>query len=131
MTAPLFLSVEDVLAFHADTIAHEGGADGLRDPALLDSAVAMPQAMFGGVYLHDGIPAMAAAYLFHLCQAHAFVDGNKRTAILSSHAFLDVNGFEFSCDPDELYELVLSVADSSLSKDALTKRVSAVIRPRS
>ena len=131
MPIPHFLSVEDVLAFHADTIAHEGGAYGLRDPALLDSAVAMPQAMFGGVYLHDGIPAMAAAYLFRLCQARAFVDGNKRTAVLSSHAFLDVNGFEFSCDPDELYELVLSVADSTLSKDELTKRVAAVIRPRS
>lgn len=104
-----FITVEDVLAFHADTIQHEGGAPGLRDPALLDSAVAMPQAMFGGAYLHPTLPEMAAAYLFHLCQAHAFVDGNKRAAIIACAAFLDVNGFEFSIAADELFELVIKV----------------------
>lgn len=127
----IFLSVDDVLALHADTIRHEGGAPGLRDAALLDSAVAMPQAMFGGVYLHPTLAEMAAAYLFHLCQAHAFVDGNKRVAILSCAVFLDVNGFEFSVIADELFELVMKVADSATTKDDLMKAMPGMIRPRS
>jgi death on curing protein len=130
MTSIRFLSVDDVLAFHADTISNEGGASGLRDPALLDSAVAMPQATFDGDFLHAGIPGMAAAYLFHLCQAHAFIDGNKRTAILSCHAFLDINGWEFSVSADELFDVVFKVADSSTSKDQLTLRLPKIIRPR-
>ena len=130
MASIRFLSVEDVLAFHADTIAHEGGASGLRDPALLDSAVAMPQATFGGDFLHSGVPEMAAAYLFHLCQAHAFIDGNKRTAILSCHAFLDINGWEFSVSADELFDTVLKIAASTTTKDQLTLRLPQIIRPR-
>jgi death on curing protein len=125
-----FLSVGDVLAFHADTIRSEGGADGLRDAALLESAVAMARATFGGQYLHAGLPAMAAAYLFHLCQAHAFVDGNKRCAILSCHAFLDVNGWEFDIGPDDLFALVMQVAASAMGKDELTRRMEKIIRPR-
>lgn len=125
-----FILVDDVLALHADTIEHEGGAAGLRDAGLLDSAVAMPQATFGGDLLHDGIPALAAAYLFHICQAHAFVDGNKRAAILSCHAFLDVNGWEFSISADELFTLVINVADGGMSKDELTQQMATIIRPR-
>ena len=57
-----FLSVDDVLAIHEDTIANEGGLAGIRDPGLLESAVLMPQQQFGGEHLHAGLPAMAAAY---------------------------------------------------------------------
>ncbi len=68
----VFLTIEDVIYFHANTIAHEGGMAGLRNRGLLESAVMMPQAAVGGRYLHREIPAMAAAYLFHIFQAHAF-----------------------------------------------------------
>jgi death-on-curing protein len=130
VTTIRFLSVEDVFALHADTIRNDGGADGLRDAALLESAVAMPRATFGGRYLHADLPAMAAAYLFHLCQAHAFVDGNKRCAVLSCAAFLDINGYEFRVSPDDLFEVVIKVADSQMSKDALTALTPHLIRRR-
>ncbi len=111
-----FLSVEDVITVHDDTIAHEGGLAGLRDRGLLESAVMMPQAAFGGQYLHDGIPAMAAAYLFHICQAHAFHDGNKRTSVVSAIAFLKANGHDLTASNAELTALGLGVADDRLDK---------------
>lgn len=71
---------------------------------------------------------MAAAYLFHLCQAHAFIDGNKRTALLACHAFLDANGSRFAAPPDDLFEVVVAVADGSLGKADLTKRLRTMIQ---
>lgn len=126
-----FLSVEDVLALHADTIANEGGADGLRDAALLESAIAVPRATFGGVYLHPDLGSMAGAYLCHLCQAHALVDGNKRTALLATAVFLDINGHEFQLSQDELFKLVLDVASSATSKADLLNAFPAIVRRRS
>src|SRR3569832_264121 len=96
-----FLSVENVLAIHADTIAEEGGRVGIRDIGLLESAVAMPQATYEGAYLHPDLAAMAAAYLFHLCQNHAFVDGNKRAAAFSTVLFLALNGVPDDALPPE------------------------------
>ena len=77
---PLFLRLDEVLEMHTQQINLYGGSDGVRDPAGLESAVATPMATFGGDFLHPTIPPMAAAYLFHICQNHPFVDGNKRTA---------------------------------------------------
>src|SRR5262245_9565340 len=71
---PLFLSLDEVLEIHQQQIEKYGGSTGLRDSAGLESAVATPQATFSGEFLHRSILAMAAAYLFHLCQNHAFVD---------------------------------------------------------
>jgi len=73
-----FLSLDEVLEIHEQQIERYGGSLGLRDPAALESVVATPQATFGGEFLHASIPAMAAAYLYHLCQNHPFIDGNKR-----------------------------------------------------
>lgn len=125
-----FLSIEDVMALHADTIAEDGGAPGLRDMGMLESALAMPRATFAGAYLHQTLAEQAAAYLFDLCQAHAFIDGNKRSAVLCAHAFLDVNGHEFACSADELFDVVVAVADSGLGKAELCARMPALIRRR-
>jgi death-on-curing protein len=114
-----FLSVDDVLAIHDDTIAHEGGLAGIRDPGLLESAVLMPQQQFGGEYLHAGLPAMAAAYLFHIAQNHAFHDGNKRTAALSALIFLEVNGVKLLPEPDALERTTMAVAASRCGKQEL------------
>ena len=115
-----FLSVDDVLAIHADTMAQEGGLGGVRDPGLLDSAVMMPQQRFGGQYLHQDIAAMAAAYLFHIAQNHPFHDGNKRAAVMSALVFLDVNGITNLPTPDELEATTLSVASGQIGKRQLT-----------
>ena len=116
-----FLSVDDVLAIQENTIAHEGGLAGVRDPGLLESAVLMPQQQFGGQYLHEGLAAMAAAYLFHIAQNHAFHDGNKRTAALAALVFLDVNGVESLPEPDPLEDMTMRVAASLSGKDELTE----------
>ncbi|NNM84577.1 MAG: type II toxin-antitoxin system death-on-curing family toxin [Phycisphaerales bacterium] len=116
----VFLTLEDVLYFHGNTIAHEGGTAGLRDRGLLESAVMMPQVAVGGRYLHRGISAMAAAYLFHICQAHAFYDGNKRAAVISAIAFLKVNGHTLKTGNRELIALALGVANGTLDKSAVT-----------
>ena len=116
-----FLSVDDVLAIQQDTIEHEGGAAGLRDAGLLESAVLMPQQQFGGEYLHPDLAAMAAAYLFHLVQNHAFQDGNKRVGALAALVFLSANGVEALPDPDELEAATMRVARSEMAKDELTE----------
>jgi death on curing protein len=116
-----FLSVEDVLVLHENTIIHEGGLGGLRDPGLLESAVLMPQQQFGGEYLHPGLASQAAAYLFHLAQNHPFHEGNKRVAVLSALVFLMANGVGSLPDPGELEEITLAVASSRLGKTELTR----------
>jgi len=122
MAGPLrFLSVDDVLAMHEDTITNEGGSAGLRDRGLLESAVLMPQQQFGGAYLHDGVAAMAAAYLFHIAANHAFIDGNKRTGALAALVFLDVNGCKKLPAADDLEHVTLAVASGTMTKEALTE----------
>lgn len=117
----IFLSVDDVLLLHTDTIDMDGGSHGVRDHGLLDAAVAMPRQQFGGNYLHENLAAMAAAYMFHIAQNHPFVDGNKRAAVLSALAFLSVNGIQELPDPKDLESITLQVAAGELGKDALTK----------
>lgn len=128
---PLFLTLDEVLEIHVQQIEMYGGSDGVRDPAGLESAVATPMATFGGEFLHPTIPSMAAAYLFHLCQNHPFVDGNKRTGANAAITFLLINDWELDFSEDELVDLVLSVASGVMSKLALTERFDARCRPAS
>jgi len=116
---PVFLSLDEVLEIHEQQIERYGGSSGLRDAAGLESAVATPQATFGGEFLHASIPAMAAAYLFHLCQNHAFIDGNKRVGANAAITFLLMNNWEPTFDEEELVDLVLSVASGTLGKPKL------------
>ena len=121
MEGIIFLSVDDVLLIHADTIDIDGGSHGVRDHGLLDAAVAMPRQQFGGEYLHEDIPAMAAAYMFHIAQNHPFFDGNKRAAVIAALSFLHVNGIEKLPVPQDLEITTLRVAAGELNKDALTQ----------
>jgi len=116
---PRFLTLEDVLFLHDDRIARYGGTLGIRDVGLLQSALGMPSATFSGALLHEGMPHMAAAYLFHIAKNHSFLDGNKRTALAAAIAFLGVNGRSLDADPDALIETVLGVAAGTISKSAL------------
>ncbi len=116
-----FLSVEDVIQIQANTIEHEGGMPGLRDPGLLESAVTMPQQQFGGEYLHPGLIDMAAAYMFHIAMNHPFRDGNKRTAVLSALVFLDVNGVEEFPEQVKLEAVTMRLAAGEISKEELTQ----------
>jgi death-on-curing protein len=126
---PAFLTLDEVLALHADQLERYGGATGLRELGLLESAVAAPRATFGGRYLHATIPEMAAAYLFHLAQNHPFVDGNKRAALAAAIAFLGVNGLWLDAAPDELVETVLGVARGEVTKAGLAEYLRTHVVP--
>jgi len=115
---PLFLSLEEVLEIHQQQIEYYGGAAGVRDLALLESAIAQPQATFSAEFLHASIPAMAA-YLFHICRNHPFVDGNKRVAANAAITFLLMNDWEPTFSEDALVEAVLAVASSAMTKEVL------------
>ena len=121
MAAIRFLSVDDVLTIHQNTIANEGGLAGLRDAGLLESAVLMPQQRFEGEHLHPDLAAMAAAYLFHIAQNHAFHDGNKRAAVLAALIFLSINGVELLPPPEALEEMTMRVASGEADKAELTE----------
>ena len=115
-TKPTFLTLDEVLALHADQVARYGGSMGVRDLGLLESALAAPQATSGGSFLHGSLSEMAAAYLFHLVRNHPFVDGNKRAGLAAAIAFLGLNGQWLEADPVEVGDLVVSVAMGEATK---------------
>ena len=121
MNSIIFLSLDDVLKIHRRVVTEFGGDPGLRDRGLLASAVAMPQAAFAGRHLHSDLTEMAAAYHYHLCANHPFVDGNERVAVTAAEVFLLVNGHELHAEDRELEELTLGVAEGRITK----KQVSA------
>ena len=119
MTDPEFLDVGDVLEIHERQLERFGGSPGIRDRGLLESAVAMPQASFGGQFVHEHLFAMAAAYAFHIAENQPFIDGNKRTALVSALAFLSINGRAI-LDPEErLYDAMIALAERRLDKAGL------------
>ncbi len=116
---PVFLSVDEVLDLHADQLRLFGGSDGIRDRGALESAIATPAASFGGVFLHDGLFEMAAAYAFHIAENQPFVDGNKRTGLNATLVFLDINGW-IVLDPEgRLYDAMIALSARTLDKRGL------------
>ena len=113
---PLFLTLEEVLAIHEDRIRKYGGSSGVRDLGLLESAIGTVTVTFGGEFLHHTIFEMAAAYQFHICKNHPFIDGNKRTALACALTFLRMNGVRFAFEENVLYDLVIGVAEGRVTK---------------
>jgi len=113
---PQFLRLDEVLAIHAHQVSRYGGALGIRDATLLESALAMPETTFGGDLLHPTLCEQAAAYWFHLAKNHPFLDGNTRVGLAAALAFLRLNDVRIQATDDELVELVLGVAAGPLSK---------------
>jgi death-on-curing protein len=116
MSDPQFLTLAEVIQLHADQIRRFGGDAGVRDLRLLESAAAQPESSFGGVYLHEGIYLMAAAYVFHICQNHPFVDGNKRTALSACLVFLELNGISIDDPKGVLIQTMLRMATGKMKK---------------
>ena len=123
-----FLLEAIVLAIHDDQIRLYGGVYGARDAAGLDSALHTPQAQFDGQFLHSTIFEMAAAYSFHLCQNHSFIDGNKRTGGMAMFTFLQLNGLEPVASEADYYATMMAVASGQMSKEELAARVQTVVR---
>lgn len=129
------LDVEAVLAIHAEVLAAHGGGAGVRDRALLESAVAAPRASFAGEPLLSNAIEIGAAYLYYLCRNHPFVDGNKRTALATCLVFLQVNGALPDADApgrdaDAWEQLILDVAGSREDRRGLTRRLRALLRSK-
>lgn len=112
----LFLTLAEVVDIHCNQIKLYGGLPGIRDINLLSSAIAMPHASFHGEYLHNDIYEMAAAYAFHIGKNHPFIDGNKRTALVSALVFLDLNGISISDSQGKLYDAMLDLSTGKLNK---------------
>ncbi|MBZ5625165.1 MAG: type II toxin-antitoxin system death-on-curing family toxin [Acidobacteriia bacterium] len=126
---PVFLTLDEALEIHEQQVDLYGGSHGIRDTAGLESAIATPYATFASEFLHATIPAMAAAYLFHVCQNHPFLDGNKRAGANAAITFLLMNDWEPLFGEDELVDLVLSVATGETDKRMLTGVFESRCRP--
>ncbi len=124
------LTVEIVREIHAEGVARFGGSVGVRDLALLESAVAAPQATLGGHSPYRDLAEVAAAYLFYLCRNHPFVDGNKRAALGACLVFLRLNEMEPKTDGPEWEELTLAVAASLIDREEATERLRKLLPQR-
>lgn len=113
----VFLTLDQILYIHGEQTRSLGGSTGVRDMGLLQSALAMPSAGFGGQPLHEDIFHMAAAYLFHITSNHPFIDGNKRVGAMAADVFLEINGYHLppSCET-EFERLVFGTAQGKVVK---------------
>jgi death-on-curing protein len=125
-------TVSAVIAIHSEVLAAHGGSAGLRDEALLESAVAAPQATMMGAPMFSDSVEIAAAYLFYLCCNHPFVDGNKRTALATCLVFLSENGVlpDEKLDADAWERLTLDVASSAIDRAETTARLRKLLRAK-
>jgi death-on-curing protein len=127
LPTPSFVSKSMVLSIHARQIERFGGTPGVRDEGLLESALAQPQATFGGQFLHPTISEQAAAYLYHIAMNHPFIDGNKRTAFAVTDTFLRLNGCTLNLTDYRAYDLVMRVARGTMTKEELSTEFESCI----
>lgn len=114
-----FIPDEIVLTIHTDLLQRYGGEAGIRDRNLLESALAQPKTTVGGKYAHTTLFAKSAAYGFHICMNHPFVDGNKRAAFALMDVFLQKNGWEIVANEEEAYSMMMSLASGKFNKARL------------
>lgn len=119
MKEPVFLTLAEVLEIHKGQIERYGGTHGVRDLGLVESAIAVPQASFGGEYLHASLFDMAAAYAYHLSENQPFVDGNKRTGLGAALVFLELNGVSIKDPKGRLYAVMIKVGNRQMDKKGL------------
>jgi death on curing protein len=117
---PLWVSKKAVLAMHSEQLSEHGGSNGIRDETLLDSALAKPRNVFDYADEPD-IFRLAASYASGIARNHAFMDGNKRTALVVSITFLDRNGWDIVATKEDIYFTFLHLAEGSLSEERLAE----------
>lgn len=116
MDDPIWISVNLALAIHQRQLSEHGGADGVRDQGMLESAIGRPRNMFAYTDPTPDVCALAASYAFGIARNHAFIDGNKRTAAVVCETFLELNGMELVASDAELYPVFLALAAGELSE---------------
>ena len=119
-----YLSLQEVISLHSLLVSQSGGSDGLRDRGALESAVAQPEASFGGEDLYPDLASKAGALGHSLIQNHPFVDGNKRIGHAAIEVFLLLNGHEFDASVDDQEKIIIDVASGKVSRIELSKWIS-------
>jgi death on curing protein len=127
LTAPVWVPLQAVLIIHDRQIARHGGASGIRDLTLLEAAMERPRNKEG--YGEARLEALAAAYAFGIAKAHAFVDGNKRTAFVTAATFLRLNGFGLRPDPLDGVTAMEDLAAGPLSEDRFAAWLAGLMTP--
>lgn len=123
MSEIFFPNQEEVTLIYSEIIKETGGSDGLRDAGALESALkAAENRLF---YETDDLAVLSATYAYHLSQAHAFIDGNKRIAAVVAELFLELNGAKLSASNDEIIELFLDIAASRLTRKDVEEKFAA------
>ena len=119
MSEPVWIIDHVVLAVHRRQLAEHGGGDGIRDAALLDSALNKPKNLYHYADPKPDLAALAASYAYGICRNHPFVDGNKRTALIICQLFLRLNDAELDAPAIEKYETTMALAAGEITEDAL------------
>jgi death-on-curing protein len=119
MDDPIWITETLAMAIHRRQLAEHGGLDGVRDPGLLQSALARPRHLFAYTDPTPELPALAASYAFGIAKNHPFIDGNKRTAAVVCETFLELNGMSIKATDMELYPIFLDLAAGSISEEEL------------
>ena len=119
MSEPIWLTRQMVVAIHDEQLAIHGGASGLRDEGMLESALDRPKNKWA--YEQAELAELAAAYGFAIARNHPFVDGNKRTSLLALYTFLGLNGIDFDVPEAEAAAVILALAAGEVDEDGLTR----------
>lgn len=119
MTAPEWLELGFVVAIHDEQLAIHGGLSGLRDGAMLESALDRPRNKWS--YESAELPELAAAYGYGIAKNHPFVDGNKRTSLLAIYTFLGINGVDFIVPEAEAAAIIFALAAGEVSEESLAR----------
>jgi death-on-curing protein len=119
MEEPLWMEASDAVIAHDLELAAHGGSAGVRDAGLLESALARPKNIWAYAESTPSLAVLAAAYAFGISSNHPFVDGNKRTALVISFAFLDVNGSEVTASQEDAFLTILGLAAGEITESEL------------
>lgn len=119
MSEPLWLTRPIIEAIHDEQLAIHGGASGLRDEGMLESALDRPRNKWS--YEQTELPELAAAYAYGMARNHLFIDGNKRTSLLALYTFLGINGIDFDVPEAEAATMILSLAADEVSEESLAR----------
>jgi death-on-curing protein len=123
MNEPIWITKEECLAFHSILIANFGGGDGMRDEGKLDATLDRPHQKFH--YEEPSIFELATIYCSGIVKSHPFMDGNKRTGLMTATLFIECNGYRFEASEEETALQILALADSRLSDEELTEWLAA------
>ncbi len=126
---PIWLREDVVYAIHRRQLAEHGGAEGVRDPNLLLSALARPRNLLAYSEQETDLCSLAASYAFGIARNHPFIDGNKRTALVVCRTFLKVNRYDFTASQEEKYHTFLELAAGDLSEEDLAAWLRARLHP--